>query len=49
MANYFTPLSLSVGDTDQLRENVTLEIKEMQEANEIKPPDVEKIGEGKTM
>ncbi|MEO6818764.1 MAG: mechanosensitive ion channel domain-containing protein [Ginsengibacter sp.] len=49
MANYFTPLSLSLPDNELLRENINLEIKEMQEANEIKPPDVEKVGDRTTL
>ena len=45
MVNYFTPLTLSPADTDLLREVITLDIKEVQEANEVKPPDAQKVGD----
>jgi MscS family membrane protein len=49
MADYFTPLVLKRAETNLLREKITLEIKEMQEANEVKPPDVQKVENERTV
>ena len=49
IAGYFTPLSMKMAETNYLRENINLEIKEMQEANEIKPPDAQKVENERTL